>query len=310
MKRGLVLLGFIISVCLVAGYFLIRKSQRFILSTEIRCTDEGATRQIQNPEKWQLWWPGHKEDKDLYSFKNYHYRVNKIMLDGFEATVYNSSDSLKSYLQVLPVGTDSSVLQLSCSYVFSANPFTRYMQYFRLKKMQKNIADLLLAIKPYFEQEEHIYGMKVEQQKVKDSSLVSIKNSFTHYPTTADIYSMISILKEYIQKKAGEESNFPMLNIYKTGAESYEAMVAIPTKWDLPMEGDFKLKKMVLGNILMGEVKGGIYTVQEAEKQLSFYVTDHGKMSPAISFQSLVTNRLQEPDTSKWITRLYYPVFY
>jgi len=100
-----------------------------------------------------------------------------------------------------------------------------------------------------------------------------------------------------------------MLNVFETGPESYEAMVAIPTKWDIPMEGNFKLKKMVLGNILVGEVKGGVKTITQQEKELAFYVTDHNKMSPAISFQSLVTNRLQEPDTSKWVTRLYYPVF-
>ena len=30
-------------------------------------------------------------------------------------------------------------------------------------------------------------------------------------------------------------------------------------------------------------------------------------MSPAIPFESLITNRLEEPDTSKWVTKIYYP---
>lgn len=309
MKRGLTILVLIILISLLAGYFLISGSQRFIMSTGIHCTDEGAMRLVQNKEKWPLWWPGEKEGNNRYAFRKYHYTVNKIMLDGFDATVYAGSDSLKSYLQVLPLGVDSSEFQISGSYTFSSNPFRRYAQYFGYKRMQNNMADLLIATKSFFEKEENIYGMKIAMQKVKDSSLVSIKNSFAHYPSTEEIYSMVSSLKEYIMKKKGVENNFPMLNIYKAGAESYEAMVAIPTKWDIPMEGNFQLKKMVLGNILVGEVKGGVQTVMEAEKQLSFYVNDHQKMSPAISFQSLVTNRLQEPDTSKWITKLYYPVF-
>lgn len=309
MKKGIIILALVLIALFIAGYFLIPGSNQFILSTTVNCTDEGALRTIQNKEKWQQWWPEEKADKELYSFKNDQYRINKIMLDGFDATIFHNSDSVKSYLQVLPDGIDSSEFQLSCTYVYSSNPFTRYVQYFRLKQMQRNMSEWLTALKPFFEKEENIYGMKIEMQKVKDSSLVSIKNSFTHYPTTEEIYSMVSFLKEYIVKKKGVENNSPMLNVFKAGAESYEAMVAIPTKWDIPMEGNFKLKKMVLGNILVGEIKGGVQTVMEAEKQLSFYVNDHQKMSPAISFQSLVTNRLQEPDTSKWITKLYYPVF-
>ena len=67
---------------------------------------------------------------------------------------------------------------------------------------------------------------------------------------------------------------------------------------------------MVLGNILVGEVKGGLSTILNAEKQLANYVFDYGKASPAIPFQSLVTDRSLEADSSKWITRLNYPIFY
>ena len=38
-------------------------------------------------------------------------------------------------------------------------------------------------------------------------------------------------------------------------------------------------------------------------------MTDNALSSPAIPFESLVTNRMQEPDTSKWVTKIYYPGF-
>jgi hypothetical protein len=40
------------------------------------------------------------------------------------------------------------------------------------------------------------------------------------------------------------------------------------------------------------------------------YVEDNKKTSPAIPYQSLITNRLTETDTTKWVTKLYYPVFF
>jgi hypothetical protein len=67
---------------------------------------------------------------------------------------------------------------------------------------------------------------------------------------------------------------------------------------------------MILGYILVGEVKGGMVTVAAAEKRMADYAFDHQKTAPAIPFQSLITDRMQEKDTGKWITRIYYPVLY
>jgi hypothetical protein len=59
----------------------------------------------------------------------------------------------------------------------------------------------------------------------------------------------------------------------------------------------------------MAEVKGGLFSVINGEEELTYYLSDYKKNSPAIPFQSLVTNRLLEIDTSKWVTKLYYPIF-
>ncbi|HCL84759.1 MAG TPA: hypothetical protein DIC22_12330, partial [Chitinophagaceae bacterium] len=73
-------------------------------------------------------------------------------------------------------------------------------------------------------------------------------------------------------------------------------------------DGKVFYRRMVPGNFLCAEVKGGPFTVNEAVKQLDFFLQDHNKTQIAIPFQQLITNRLSEPDTSKWITRVYLPV--
>jgi hypothetical protein len=62
------------------------------------------------------------------------------------------------------------------------------------------------------------------------------------------------------------------------------------------------------GNILITEVKGGQNEITNAYKQIQNYVSDYNRSAPAIPFESLVTDRRKEPDSSKWITRIYYPV--
>ncbi|HLL44934.1 MAG TPA: hypothetical protein VK369_17410 [Segetibacter sp.] len=98
-----------------------------------------------------------------------------------------------------------------------------------------------------------------------------------------------------------------MLHVRKTG-NGYETMVAIPVNRLLESNRQFVFKRMVPGNILVSEVNGGVFTVQEARRQMDNYVEDNELTSPAIPFESLITDRLKEKDTSKWITKLYYPI--
>ena len=66
---------------------------------------------------------------------------------------------------------------------------------------------------------------------------------------------------------------------------------------------------MAPGKILVTEVKGGPHAIQVAYAQYEKYLQDYHRISPAIPFESLITERIAEPDTGKWVTRIYYPVF-
>lgn len=309
MKKWILVFCLFSTIIILSIYLFIPGTQTFTFKTIVNGTENGTSRLMLDKERWHSWWPGKKEGNTIYSYKNYNYRINNVFLNSFEVTVFNKEDSVKGSLQIISTGTDSTQLLWTSIFNYSANPLNRLTQYNRSLGIQSNIQKLLAEVKIYFNNQEHIYGMAVVKQKVTDSSLISVKQTFQHYPSTKEIYGMVQSLKDYIRKKGGEENNYPMLNVYKEGATQYETMVAIPTKKDLSSEGKFHLKKMVLGNILMAEVKGGIHTVLNAKQELTNYVKDYKKVSPAIPYELLVTNRLLESDTTKWVTRLYYPIY-
>ena len=85
-------------------------------------------------------------------------------------------------------------------------------------------------------------------------------------------------------------------------------MVAIPVNKKIGNEGDIVYKRMVPGNILVAKVRGGRHTIESAFAEMETYVKDHELIPPAIPFESLETDRLNEPDTTKWITRIYFPI--
>lgn len=309
MKKWILISFAIILLLITALYFLIPGAHNYYYQATANCPQTAVARQITNHTNW-AWWPGRKKDDTNYSYKNFIYKIEKVLYNGIETTVFNNTDSLKGILQYLYYGNDSTQFQWTSTYIFSPNPFKRFKQYIQLNKFKNNVEDLLDDIKEYFGNQQNVYGMIITKQRVRESYMISVKDTFSHYPSAREIYKLIGSIKEYILRMDSEETDHPMLHVERYDSTTFEAMVAIPTKHELPSEGKFRLKKMVVGNILMAEVKGGMYTIMKGEEELTNYVNDYKKTSPAIPFQSLVTNRLLETDTLKWITKLYYPIFF
>jgi hypothetical protein len=99
-----------------------------------------------------------------------------------------------------------------------------------------------------------------------------------------------------------------MRNITQLDSGGFQIMVALPIDKELKTEAIFFPSKMVPGRFLVAEVKGGPGTVDDAQNQIRLYMQEYKRMSLAIPFESLITDRSIEADTSKWVTKLFNPV--
>ncbi len=310
MKRLLLFVIVLVAAVVAFFYFRIPSKEAYSYRAVFRCTNNAAIRLLHDSTQWKNWWAGKQEQATSYSFNNRTYHFQQMILPGIETKTTVGTDSVTAFFQVFPYNVDSAYFEWSYVFAYSSNPVTKIKQHLQLRSLKNDFKQFLTAVKPFFEDEKNTYGMDVENQRVKDSTLISMKKTFDHYPSTEDIYSLVTAVKNYIKEKGGEESNAPMLNILPSTNNQYEVMIGIPTKKDVEEQEPFKRKKMILGYILVGEVKGGMATVAAAEKRMADYAFDHQKTAPAIPFQSLITDRMQEKDTGKWITRIYYPVLY
>ena len=196
------------------------------------------------------------------------------------------------------------------NYESSNNPIARVSNYFALKHIKATNQKILQSMSDFLSVRKNVYGFEVVQQKQTDSTLITLKASSATYPTVKDIYGNIEKLRQYAITNAANTTNAPMLNIENGGAGPWHYMVALPINKALNDKGDIVAKRMFAGGrILITEnITGGFATVDNAIKQLEIFKSDNNYMSPAIPFQSLVTDRRVERDTSKWVTRLYWPV--
>jgi effector-binding domain-containing protein len=307
MKRLLLFLVLLLIASIVFVYLFIPTKQSFSVTELVPCTATGAVRTLAINKGW----PGVQHNDSSYLFQQMHYTAKNMQLNSFALQLKSESLSANAVLLVEEVHADTAKFSINFVAVLAANPVSRVLEFFQLKKLKATATVLLTEMKQSFADETIIYGILIERTNVKDSTMISLRKTFRNEPTVTDVYTMIDALRAYISSNNGEEQNAPMLHVYKEAEDSYLAIVAIPTKTDVTPNENFLLKRMLAGGfILTTDITGGTKTVEQALNVMKQYVTDHRKSTPAIPFQLLLTDRRTESDTLKWKTKLYYPIFY
>ena len=309
MKKLLLTVLILIVLILIGVYVIIPNKIVASQVMPIKSNVEASYRILQKQENWQQWWPQNstKNSKTSFSFNGRNYELMQKAFKLFAIKINNKTDSLTSQFVFIPLSVDSMFIEWRAEKQASTNPVKRMQQFFEAKGLQSDMHAILSGLKPFLEDQQNLYGIRVSETLVKDSALVSSRIETKSYPSVQQIYAVIQKLKNYIDDEGARETDYPMLHV-DSAAGKFSSMVAIPTSKVLQGKGDIIPKRMVLGNILVAEVKGGSSTIRNGLNQLQLYVDDHRRASPAIPYQSLVTDRLSESDTSKWVTKIYYPV--
>lgn len=243
------------------------------------------------------------------SFDNISFQFKEQLTDNISVPISCGEDMYESYLSIHTINPDSCAIEWRTALHTGHNPFKKIQQYFLGKKIQNSMARLLGMVDSFATSTENIYAIKINREKVTDTLLISTKARTPGKPTTDDYYTLINTLQTYASAQGVNAVNYPMLHVELIDSNLYETMVALPINKPVPDKGNIIFKKMIAGNILTAEVKGGDKNIEEGFSKIGNYVSDFNLVSPAISFQSLVTNRQLERDSTKWVTKLYTPVF-
>ena len=313
MKKWLVGILVILSCFTAFVYVFIPNGMTISRDISVKANREGLYRNLSDEKNWSEWWPGNKTGPD--SSGNYELGYNNAVYAVKDRTILSiivtirDRPEVKTELTLIAKNLDSSELHWQASIPATYNPLKRLQIYFKANKISNDIASLLKKMQSFFSETKNVYGYDIRHELVKDSILVSTYKESKGYPSTEFIYDLIDQLKKYISSHSAKETGAPMLNINSKDSVNYTTRVAIPVDKKLPTSGNISYKWMLGGgNIFVVDVPGGPFAINKAFEQLENYVQDHRRTPPAIPFQSLVTDRSKMADTSKWITRIYYPV--
>ena len=308
---------FAISLVVLVGlvYFIIPNKILIHQTIVLNAKQNAVFRSLTDTKTWGKWWPV-KDNKDTniavdtYNLNNNNYHLADILTTSLLIDIQLKDDRLmKTSLDFIAFSRDSVLLNWNAELATSYNPIKRVKIYLRATEIKQDLKVLLKSMQSHFSKLENTYGIILEEVPVVDSTLIFISDSSKGYPSTKFIYSLLDKLKNYSTKQGAKQSGHPMLNVYTVDSISFLVKVALPVNKKLKDEGSIKYKWMLGGGkILISDVTGETSKVDHAIKQLEYYLLDYNRVAPAIPFMSLVTDRSKELDSTKWITRIYYPV--
>ena len=311
-----ILVGFLLILfLLVASVFIfIPNSISINHSVVLNITQEALYRTLVNNKDWSHWWPGNSHtgnsiNNTILEYKDHQYNITGRDFGQMLISISGTNFSAKTSLISIPLKADSLKLSWTSVIPTSYNPVKRLQVYLGFKQLDKNITAILEKMKAYFDNQQHTYGMQIHNELVEYPLLISTFVELKNYPSIDEVYAQIDKLQKHIDSQSGKSVGYPMLNIFQKDSATWVLKVAIPTDKELRSAGDISVKRMLGGGkILMTEIKGGPATIKNAHQQMEHYVNDHHYSTPAIPYESLVTDRRIQQDTAQWITRIYFPV--
>lgn len=314
MKKFVLVLLALLVAALVSIYLFIPKNIQVTKIIAVNCTSTASTRFFMDIKKWHYWWPSPDSAMNSlagelgFFYKNAHHTPTQAMFNGYQLQTTYRGEQLTGEIIYAQLGYDSVAFFWKYNFISSNNPVQRLHDYLTLKALKENITEISTHFKSFLENQEKVYGMLIKRSTVTDTLLVSTKSILSKYPDNEQVYTMIDQLQRYAKEKGAKQTGYPMLNVTELDSQHFQTMVALPIDIQIQENARFSWKKMVAGKILVGEVKGGTERAKEAFDEMHNYVIDYHLTSPAIPFLSLVTDRRMEKDSSKWITRIYYPI--
>jgi hypothetical protein len=312
MKKWIVWFIVILLLGVASIYFFIPAKIVITNISSAEATITGEFRYISQKENWEKWWldadgkPHHMGEPFRYGTSEF--RINKQSYNAVGIDILQDGGNIPSFLNFISYAIDSTGAVWACETPATVNPFLRVRNYLNAREIKKNMTGVMKVFSEFISKPKNVYGMTIYKTTVHDTLMVSARFTSPAYPTTAQLYGYFDTLKHTIIKQKALPVGFPIMNLRKMPDGSFETQTGMPTTRLLKNDGKILALRMPPGLFMTADIRGGAYTVDEAMKQLDLFIQEYNRIKIATGFQILITDRRNEPDTTKWITKIKIPI--
>jgi effector-binding domain-containing protein len=310
MKKVLIIVLALGLAATISIYTFIPKKLKISQITIVKTTEVSAFKFLSSVPGWQHWFKGTIiKNSSTFIYNKQQYTLEGGNYNALDLRLSNNDVQSKSEMKLLPFGEDSLGIYWECTIDGGINPFNRVAHYRYAIAIKKNMQAILDQFKTWINKKENIYGVDIRRGNIQDSVLMSLDIVMKEYPNNKQLYALLQKLQDHYKKYGAVQNGKPMLHTRPAENGGYHILVAIPISKDVPNNGKIVMKHMFKGYALTADITGGTYKIRQALAAIEKYLNDYRLASPAVPFQSIITNRILESDSNKWVTKLYYPIY-
>lgn len=306
MKKWMIAVFIVFLLFFVIIYFLIPSQFTVSNTILVKANTNSIYRCLSNEAKWKKILDEDASADNL----GQKIKIGQKLMGSIELQINDKGSSFPGLIQLLTLNNDSAAIKWTLN-VTGGSPIKKLQNFFIAKNLKKSTAEILGTMKKFLEKEENIYDIKVQMVGIKDTLLIAIKTISKNPPGLQEVYNRIGKLQNYAAANGASQTGYPMLSIRTGDSINFEIITGLPVDKDLKGNGIILHKEMPSTGRMLAtdEIQGGPCTIRKAFNNLEDFVADHKFISPAVPFESLITNRILEKDTARWKTKIYYPVY-
>lgn len=185
------------------------------------------------------------------------------------------------------------------------NPIFKYFGLFMNKMVGPDFERGLNKLKTVAESTPEIM---IEATNVQEQPIISIRTTCNYKDIGQTLGQLYGELMGYVQKSGVKMTGSPLAIYYSYSLEKFDLEAALPVDKVAKPSGRIKSRKIQAGNVVVADYYGAYEGTEKAHQAIDEWVKTNNKTIIGPPWEAYITDPSTEPDTSMWLTKIYYPV--
>ena len=229
--------------------------------------------------------------------------------------LYKLRNEVYSYASLFSMWSEGEGTRLTTGFStdFGMNPIGRLMGTFLMKgEMEKSLDYELKRLKEIAEAKPK-FTIEISEENIQPISYVGQRTTMSIEDLGAiraqmgksfgDLMAVLGRAKESMT--GAPMCLYPM---YDEGQKKMEMICALPVNGDAKLPAKYAIQQTTGGKAAKGISMGAYSKLANAHEQINGYIAMKNLKRNGIPYEAYITDPMAEPDTTKWITEIYYPV--
>jgi effector-binding domain-containing protein len=320
----------VLVILLIAIAYLLPNKVQVQKTSLIHAPTSTVFEQVNNLHNWEKWSPWFRLDTtmDIKYFGNakgegsgYEWKSENRKVGSGSLVIIASvpEDSILTELEftsnqkiissILFNSTDSgTMVTWGIEFKLGKNPFLRYIGLFMKKNIENDFAKGLENLDIYLKSQHLPVDMKIELTTIQSFNYISIRDTVIFNDISTKMGEYFGVLMEYMNRKNLVQTHAPFAIYHSFTNDDADIEVGIGITQPVETKQPIISGKFNASNVVVADYYGPYNNISKAHELIQTWLAANNKKMKGPPYEFYVTDPSSEKDSTKWLTRVYYPV--